>query len=764
MNSTVKPENDIAGTATQRPLLSRDFVLLVAGQGISLFGNVMLRFAMSMWVLDETGSATIFASVLAISIVPTILLSPFGGVLADRVNRRTIMVALDAISAVLVLASAIVFATTGFHIVAIATMQVLLAVLGAFETPTVQAALPQMFRQYGPATMRQGMAVINQVQQLSSLLPSFLGGVLYAMFGIRLMMIIAIASFAGAAALECFIRLSAPDRGDEELPTPLEDLKAGVRFLIKDRPNVFRLLLFAAALNFVLIGYSGVGFPYTIRTVLGFDATVYGIADGLIGVSGVAGAFIAGLFAAKLTMRWLPGLMATLTLAMVPQGIVFLLPVDAWTKLVVLIVFTCGTMVASCFESHRRARHPAQYARGNGRQSDVHGRGREHVRPAARPDGVRLGLRPNAGRHRAVHHHRPVRRAHRADGSARQAVRGLTIGAHATSCRPAIIESPHEKARKGTKEVPMATLNPQSLVTLWQIEQYGSFSATAKATGWSQPAISQQIKKLEAQCGSTLVQRTSHGVELTATGSMLARHGEAIADRLERAAREVEDYRHHRFDHLHLVAPPSICSTIAARTVVKLSMFTDIELSLIQMEPPEAIGLISQGKADTAAVFRYSSIPNFLHIGDDLTFHSLGYDPMRLLVRRSSGIAKRFEETGEPVPLSAAKDEHWIAGCPTCRANLVKLATRAGFKPDIRHCTDDYWATQNLVEVGMGVSLVPALDTHINLQGDLVACPIADDFAAREVGIVTRAGDHRPALGSLLEELERTSLKYLSAK
>lgn len=218
-----------------------------------------------------------------------------------------------------------------------------------FETPTVQAALPQMFRQYGPATMRQGMAVINQVQQLSSLLPSFLGGVLYAMFGIRLMMIIAIASFAGAAALECFIRLSAPDRGDEELPTPLEDLKAGVRFLIKDRPNVFRLLLFAAALNFVLIGYSGVGFPYTIRTVLGFDATVYGIADGLIGVSGVAGAFIAGLFAAKLTMRWLPGLMATLTLAMVPQGIVFLLPVDAWTKLVVLIVFTCGTMVASCF-------------------------------------------------------------------------------------------------------------------------------------------------------------------------------------------------------------------------------------------------------------------------------------------------------------------------------------------------------------------------------------------------------------------------------
>ena len=89
------------GDSPHSPLLDRDFLLLVAGQGISLFGNMMLRFAMSMWVLDETGSAASFASILAVSIVPTILLSPFGGVLADRVNRRTIMVALDALSAAL---------------------------------------------------------------------------------------------------------------------------------------------------------------------------------------------------------------------------------------------------------------------------------------------------------------------------------------------------------------------------------------------------------------------------------------------------------------------------------------------------------------------------------------------------------------------------------------------------------------------------------------------------------------------------------------
>ena len=337
------------GDSPHSPLLGRDFLLMVAGQGISLFGNMMLRFAMSMWVLDETGSAASFASILAVSIVPTILLSPFGGVLADRVNRRTIMVALDALSAALVLASAIVFAAVGFSIAAIAAMQVSLAVLGAFETPTVQAALPQLFRSHGPATMRQGMAVINQVQQLGSLLPSFLGGVLYAAFGIRTMMIVTIASFAGAAALECLIRLGAPDRGEGRLPTPIEDLAAGVRFLVRDRPNVFRLLMFAAALNFLITGISAVGLPYTVRTALGFGATVYGVADGLVGVAGTVGALVAGLFAAKLTMRRFPAAMAALTACLAPQGIAFLLPIGAWARLAALVTFTCGTMIACCF-------------------------------------------------------------------------------------------------------------------------------------------------------------------------------------------------------------------------------------------------------------------------------------------------------------------------------------------------------------------------------------------------------------------------------
>ncbi len=76
-------------------LFTSNFVLLILGQLTSLFGNFILKLALSMYVLEATGSAAIFAGILSAATIPTILFSPLGGILADRANRRNIMVALD---------------------------------------------------------------------------------------------------------------------------------------------------------------------------------------------------------------------------------------------------------------------------------------------------------------------------------------------------------------------------------------------------------------------------------------------------------------------------------------------------------------------------------------------------------------------------------------------------------------------------------------------------------------------------------------------
>ena len=119
-------------------LFTKNFILLVLGQVTSLFGNYILKLALSMYVLKVTGSAAIFAGILSIATIPTILLSPFGGILSDRANRRNIMVALDALSGISVLCAAI-FLSERNDLTVISVLLVVLSILGAFETPNVQA-------------------------------------------------------------------------------------------------------------------------------------------------------------------------------------------------------------------------------------------------------------------------------------------------------------------------------------------------------------------------------------------------------------------------------------------------------------------------------------------------------------------------------------------------------------------------------------------------------------------------------------------------
>jgi MFS family permease len=353
--------------ASHSPLTSRNFILLVAGQGLSLFANTMLRFAMSMWVLDETGSASAFASMLAVAVVPTILLSPFGGVLADRINRRTIMVALDALSGTFIVLAAVWFAAgNGFSMVAVSALMVSLSVLSAFETPTVQAALPQLLRDSGETAMRRGMAIVNQVQQLTSLLPSFAGGVLYAAFGIRMMLIISITGFYATAVLECFLRLAPPRRADRDgaatatdedtskdiptaMPTPIEDIKEALRFLIRKQPNILKLMLFATVVNFFVNGNSSVGFTYMVRATLGFNATIYGISEGIVGIAGVAGAFITGALASKLIIERFPVACYAIAVCVLPCAAAFAAPFNGWTRLALIVASFCGMIIAASF-------------------------------------------------------------------------------------------------------------------------------------------------------------------------------------------------------------------------------------------------------------------------------------------------------------------------------------------------------------------------------------------------------------------------------
>ena len=113
--------------------------MLILGQTSSLIENYSLKFTLSMYVLEQTGYASVFAGLMTVSLFPTILLSPFGGFLADWTNRRNIMVSLDALSVLSVLLSSRLL-PLGNEITVIGLLLVILSALGAFESPTVQTS------------------------------------------------------------------------------------------------------------------------------------------------------------------------------------------------------------------------------------------------------------------------------------------------------------------------------------------------------------------------------------------------------------------------------------------------------------------------------------------------------------------------------------------------------------------------------------------------------------------------------------------------
>ncbi len=330
-------------------LFNRNFTLLILGQVSSLIGNYTLKFALSMYVLEQTGSATIFASLLAISMLPTILLSPFGGMLADRMNRRNLMVLLDTLSALSVLTA--LFAMSSVEdLWVIGGLLIMLSILGAFESPTVQACIPQLLSH---DQIVKGNVVVNQVSSIAALITPFLGSIAYSQFGLPPIFVVAIVSFFITAFFECFIQLdSQPPQPKQKLLTIIkEDFSLSVHFLRHEQPSILNLLLLAAIVSLLIAGTVVVGFPYLVRTVLGLSANAYGFAESMMGIASILGSLCVAMVFQHFQLRRLAFVFALTGIALSLGGVVFIVPFGKLGQYLLLLVLFSLTQGACSFFS-----------------------------------------------------------------------------------------------------------------------------------------------------------------------------------------------------------------------------------------------------------------------------------------------------------------------------------------------------------------------------------------------------------------------------
>lgn len=277
----------------------KDFTLVVVGQIVSLFGNAILRFSLPLYLLRETGSSTLFGIVTACSFLPMIMLSLLGGVLADRVNKRNIMVCLDFLTAGVITVFSWLLGIVPIIPLFITVLMLLYGISGTYQ-PAVQASIPALVPK---EKILSANAIVNQIGALANFIGPIIGGMLYGAFGIVIILKVSVLCFVLSAVMEIFIKIPFQKQPtqDKVLQIAAGDLRDSIRFLRIEKPLFVQICIVIAGLNLFLSPMLTIGIPVIVVDKLHLTDGLLGFTQGMLAVGGILGGLLTVLLDKKLT-------------------------------------------------------------------------------------------------------------------------------------------------------------------------------------------------------------------------------------------------------------------------------------------------------------------------------------------------------------------------------------------------------------------------------------------------------------------------------
>lgn len=237
--------------ARQNKAWLQQFMLVLAGQGFSLLGSGLVQFAIIWWLTRETGSAIVLTAAAIFGLLPMIFISPFAGAIADRVNRKTILMVADGFVALISLLMAVLFYFGTLQLWLVYLFMMLRSAGAAFHQPAFEAAMPQI------APVRHLVRVNSALQFIRSgvnLAAPLLGAILIESFSLQLILLVDVITAAIAIALLLPIQILDVRQPDAQLPNLrvyLHDMRAGLRYIRSWRGLNILILVFAFT-NFLL--------------------------------------------------------------------------------------------------------------------------------------------------------------------------------------------------------------------------------------------------------------------------------------------------------------------------------------------------------------------------------------------------------------------------------------------------------------------------------------------------------------------------------
>lgn len=333
----------------KQKLFSKDFTLVVIGQIISLFGNAAIRFALPLYLLNLSGSSALYGTVTACAFIPAILLSPVGGIIADRANKRNIMVVLDFMTAVIILIFSLLMNYVNIILLLVITLMLLYGIAGAYQ-PSVQASIPLLMSQ---ENYMRANSIINTISSFSSLMGPILGGILYSIYGIKPILWICIICFFFSAIMEIFIHIPFQKQKihNNIFKTIRSDFAESIRFIRKEKPVLGKGMYVVCGINLFLSAMIIVALPYLITEVLPLEKawanTLYGFAQGALAAGGLTGGICSGIFANKLSIKKAGYILIFCTVCVFPMGLALMVLSSGFINYLIITICCFIIMVFS---------------------------------------------------------------------------------------------------------------------------------------------------------------------------------------------------------------------------------------------------------------------------------------------------------------------------------------------------------------------------------------------------------------------------------
>ncbi|WP_017556605.1 LysR family transcriptional regulator [Nocardiopsis baichengensis] len=297
-------------------------------------------------------------------------------------------------------------------------------------------------------------------------------------------------------------------------------------------------------------------------------------------------------------------------------------------------------------------------------------------------------------------------------------------------------------------------IDVQRLRVLRAVAEHGSFNRAADALRLTPSAVSQHVAALERSLGARVVARSTRGATLTRAGRVMVGAAESVAAELEHARRQVDRLAGGRTRLTvatftsggRLLLPDALARLTAAHP--------DTEVHIREAEPESSLPLVRQGTADLALAYRFDGpLPGRLGPDSGLAWEGLLEDPLHAVLREDHPLAAR-----EEVDLAELAGEPWVLGCLKTEAYLRRFAEQAGFAPEVRGTTTDYFFARSLVAAGTGISLVPSIALAPPVPG-VRTVPIAPPAPTRLFGVVTRARHDLPHVRTLVAALKEQAAR-----